>query len=727
MGEFEPLLPGAILLLPLLGFVLNGGLALASGMRGAKALRAESGSGHAGSDGVHAGGDARGEDPGASDHAKPGDEARGEGRALTHVLPTWIGPGLIGAAFLLTALNFLRMAGAETHEPVIRSYWTWMATGSFTVEVALQLDALSMIMMSVITGVGFLIHVFSVGYMREDPGYARYFAYLNLFVFFMLVLVMGASFPVMFVGWEGVGLCSYLLIGFWFQDREKADAGKKAFIVNRIGDFGFLLAIFLLFANLGAVDYLGVFAVAEEGLVYGGGVATAIALFLLLGAVGKSAQVPLYVWLPDAMAGPTPVSALIHAATMVTAGVYLVARAGVLFALAPIGAAAVATVGAVTALFAATIALQQNDIKKVLAYSTVSQLGFMFLGVGVGAYAAGVFHLMTHAFFKALLFLGAGAVIHSMHHALHATHSKWDAQDMRNMGGLRRFMPLTWATMGIATLAIAGVWPFAGFFSKDEIIWYAGASAGTGFGALFTVLWGMSLAAAILTAVYMTRMMMLTFHGSNRTGAKEAGHLHEAPLTMTVPLVILAVLSVFGGWINVPESVHQSVFGGFGLLPMSEWLHHWLEPVTEAATRIREAHLGTYASAAPLGGGHVTWGAITTGIALAVVLLTARSVSRAEVRPAVSSVPPTGFAKVLHDKWYVDEFYDRAIVRPVLSVSRFAWRWIDAFLIDGVVNAVGRVTRAFGWIGSLFQTGQVTTYAFVLTLGALAILGVLIL
>jgi NADH-quinone oxidoreductase subunit L len=327
------------------------------------------------------------------------------------------------------------MLGAEVHDAGGPDLLELDAHRHPLVDAAIQLDQLSMLMMMIVTGVGFLIHVFSVGYMKEDPGYPRYFAYLNLFVFFMLVLVMGANFPVMFVGWEGVGLCSYLLIGFWFQDREKADAGKKAFIVNRVGDFGLLMAMFILFAVFGTLNYQEIFEAAPTTLVYGGGIVTAITLFLLLGAAGKSAQIPLYVWLPDAMAGPTPVSALIHAATMVTAGVYLVARASVLFALAPVGAAAVATIGALTALFAATIALKQYDIKKVLAYSTVSQLGFMFMGVGVGAYAAGVFHLMTHAFFKALLFLGAGAVIHSMHHALHATHKDWDAQDMRNMGG----------------------------------------------------------------------------------------------------------------------------------------------------------------------------------------------------------------------------------------------------------------------------------------------------
>ncbi len=711
LETFDPVLPGLILILPFVGFLVNGVLALIAGSRGAQTIRTSASMGGEGPQELGAG-------AGTS-------EVTGLHR---HLLPTWIGPGVIGASFVLTAINFIGVLATELHAPVIRSYWTWMATASLTVEAAIQLDQLSLIMMMVITGVGFLIHVFSVGYMREDPGYLRYFCYLNLFVFFMLVLVMGASFPLMFVGWEGVGLCSYLLIGFWFQDREKADAGKKAFIVNRIGDFGFLVAMFVLFANLGALDYVGVFEAAPELLPYGGPIATTVAIALLLGAIGKSAQVPLYVWLPDAMAGPTPVSALIHAATMVTAGVYLVARAGVLFALAPIGSAAVATVGAVTALFSATIALQQYDIKKVLAYSTVSQLGFMFLGVGAGAYAAGVFHLMTHAFFKALLFLGAGAVIHTMHHALHTTRSDWDAQDMRNMGGLRRFMPMTWATMAIATVAIAGIWPFAGFFSKDEIIWYAGAAAQGSLRVLFTALWGMALAAAALTAVYMTRLMVMTFHGVNRTGAKEADYLREAPPSMTVPLLILAVCSVFGGWVNVPESLQDSVFGGFGLLPMSEWLHHWLEPVTQSADTIRLNGLGPYAESAPLGGGHVAWGALATGMALVIVILTARTLSRQEIRPASASEPPAeGVRRILYNKWFVDEIYDRTIVRPLGAASRFASRWVDQVLIDGTVNAVASVASGLGWFGSLFQTGQVTTYAVILTLGALTVLGVLIL
>ncbi|MCH7932394.1 MAG: NADH-quinone oxidoreductase subunit L [Gemmatimonadetes bacterium] len=698
-AAWEPVLPGLIILLPLLGFAINGALALAAARKSADAVRA-------------------------------GREFDffGNGRAVTHTLPTWVGPGVLLLAFLLTVVNFVGMLGAELHEPVIRSYWSWITTGDLNIAAAIQLDQLSMVMMMIITGVGFLIHVFSVGYMQNDPGYPRYFAYLNLFIFFMLVLVMGASYPIMFIGWEGVGLCSYLLIGFWFSDEEKASAGKKAFIVNRIGDLGFLLAIFLLYLVFQRVDYAGIFGDAESVFVYGGPVITTVTLFFLLAAVGKSAQIPLHIWLPDAMAGPTPVSALIHAATMVTAGVYLVVRSSVLFALAPLSSAVVAGIGVLTALFAATVALRQQDIKKVLAYSTVSQLGFMFLGVGVGAYTAGIFHLMTHAFFKALLFLGAGAVIHSIQHALHHSNKDWDAQDMRNMGGLRAYMPITWIAMWLATLAIAGIWPFAGFFSKDEIIWMTGAMAGAEnapYAGLYTVYWVLALATAMLTAFYMTRLMVMTFHGRNRTGATGAEHLHEAPKTMWIPLAILATLSVFGGWINVTTDLRESVLGGFGALPMGEWLHHWLEPVTEAAHRVQEAHLGELAHAAPLGGGEVAWGLISTVAALAVVLVTARLLGRKEVPVAVEDAEPTGLSRILFNKWYVDEFYHRWVVDPVLTTSRVLWRIVDTRIIDGAVNLVGNAARAIGWLGSLLQTGQVNTYAFFFTLGVLVILAMI--
>jgi NADH-quinone oxidoreductase subunit L len=670
VDEFHPTLLWAIALLPLAGFLINGGAAFAAPTR--------------------------------------------------RIIPTVVGPGVVGLAFVLALVNFARMLGADLHEPVVATYWQWMPTGSLSIDAAFQLDQLSILMTLIITGVGFLIHVFSVGYMREDPGYARYFSYLNLFVFFMLVLVLGASFPVMFVGWEGVGLCSYLLIGFWFRDREKADAGKKAFIVNRIGDFGFLVAMFMIFSNLGALDFVTVFEAAPATFQYGGAVITVVTLFLFLGAVGKSAQIPLYVWLPDAMAGPTPVSALIHAATMVTGGVYLVARASVLFALAPLSSITVAGIGALTALFAATIGLVQTDIKKVLAYSTVSQLGYMFIGVGVGAYAAGVFHLMTHAFFKALLFLGSGAVIHALHHAYHATHSHEDAQDMRNMGGLRRYLPWTWATMWVGTLAIAGVWPFAGFFSKDEIIWQTAARAVGVYEPWFRVFWIMALVAALLTAFYMTRLMIMTFHGENRTGEAERRHLHEVPLVMLVPLVVLAVLSTFGGWINVPEAIaHMPVLGW---LPSAEWVHGWLHPVAESADQIIEANVGAPVHHAPVGGGEALWAAGSFALATAVIVLTALRLRRRRFLPAAQAAPAHGFGRVLYNKWYVDEVYHALIVRPIVAVSRGFSRFVDQGLIDGAVNGLGYTARAFGWVGSRLQTGQLNTYAFAAVLGALLLL-----
>jgi NADH-quinone oxidoreductase subunit L len=700
-GTFVPFLPGLVVLLPLIGFAINGVLALLHARASAVAVR----------------------DGRELDLDGPG------GRPFTHTLPTWVGPGVIGLAFLITLVNFVRMLGVHLDEPVVRTYWTWIDTGTFHVAAALQLDQLSMVMMLVVTGVSFLIHVFSVGYMGDDPAYPRYFAYLNLFVFFMLTLVMASSYPLMFVGWEGVGLCSYLLIGFWFTDREKADAGKKAFVVNRIGDFGFLIAMFLLFSKFHTLDFVPVFHGAAAGLAYGGGLITAITLFFFLGATGKSAQIPLYIWLPDAMAGPTPVSALIHAATMVTAGVYMVARSSVLYALSPVGSATVAGVGALTAFFAATIALKQYDIKKVLAYSTVSQLGYMFVGVGVGAYAAGIFHLMTHAFFKGLLFLGSGAVIHSMHHALHHTHSHADAQDMRNMGGLRKYMPITWIVMWVATLAISGVWPFAGFFSKDEIIWQAGAFGGAAhapYPTLYTLYWILALAAALLTAFYMTRLMVMTFHGPNRTGAEESRHLRETPAVMWIPLVTLAALSLFGGWINVPEKLHQSFLGLFGALPMGEWMHHWLEPVTAAAQQIQTTHLGAVSESAPFGGGEVLWGVVSFLLAVAVIFIAARVVGSREYVPAEESPADTGFARVLNRKWYVDELYDTIVVRPLKAASRFCWKVIDAGVIDGIANGLGYLARGLGWFGSLFQTGTVNTYAFILSLGVLVILGVII-
>ena len=745
VAEYVWLLP----LLPLLGFVINGLLSVmavartgpaepdtghavdAHGGHGAHGIHGAHGQPHvhaAASADLHAGQSAHGDVAhhdavhGASGGAT-GDDHHPVVRHRFAGLTSIVGPLVLIASFGLALAIFLAMRATHGMEdPFIQRYFEWMVTGDLRIEAAFQLDQLSMLMVLIITGVGSLIHIFSVGYMRDDPGYPRYFAYLNLFVFFMLVLVLGANYPVLFVGWEGVGLCSYLLIGFWFSEKANADAGKKAFIVNRIGDFGFLVAMMLLFANLGVLDFVGV-AERAGALAVGGALVTTICLFLFLGCAGKSAQIPLYVWLPDAMAGPTPVSALIHAATMVTAGVYLVARSGVLFAMAPAASLTVAIVGAITALFAATIGLKQWDIKKVLAYSTVSQLGYMFIGVGVGAYTAGVFHLMTHAFFKALLFLGSGSVIYAMHAAYHHTHSHEDAQDMRNMGGLKAWMPWTWILMWLATLAIAGIPVFSGFFSKDEILASVFARAqhsplgdsswlGIPGSALLYAIYAIALAAALLTAVYMTRMMLYTFHGPNRTGEREREHLHEAPWVMTGPLVILGVLSVLGGFLNLPALVE-----GIGL--PTQVLHHWLEPVTgEATARLAgaAAHL-EHSTEYILIGAAVAIAAL--GIALAFMRLHPdRLPAKRDAREE------EGFERVLANKYYVDEAYDRALVGPTVRLSRgFLWRAVDVGIIDGLVNGAAWTMRGFGRAGSWMQSGQTGTYAWVLLLGVLAVLG----
>jgi NADH-quinone oxidoreductase subunit L len=617
---------------------------------------------------------------------------------------SYIGVGVLIAAFFVSVGVFLDLLKSPPHAPHIVSLWRWLPAGQLQLDLAFQVDQLSAVMLLVVTGVGSLIHLFSVGYMKSDPGYARYFAYLNLFVVFMLVLVLGSSFPVMFIGWEGVGLCSYLLIGFWFNDKANADAGKKAFIVNRIGDFGFMVAMFLIWHHLGTLTFTGMTDRAPAVFASGSATVTAITLFLFLGCTGKSAQIPLYTWLPDAMAGPTPVSALIHAATMVTAGVYLVARTNVLFSLAPVSSTVVAGIGALTALFAATIALRQYDIKKVLAYSTISQLGYMFIGVGTGAYASGVFHLVTHAFFKALLFLGAGSVIHAMHHAYHATHSHADAQDMRNMGGLRQYMPVTFWLMLIATLAIAGVPPFSGFFSKDEIL--AAAFARGGDLPIYYAFYAMGIVAALLTAFYMARLLTMTFLGENRTGEQERQHLHEAPLVMTGPLIVLGVLSAVGGIINLPPLV-----GGGAAL------EHWLEPVTAQAHQFFALEMPHGQTEYFLVGGAVA-------IGLLGLLAGYRATLARKIVPASESAEDTGVARVLNRKYYVDEIYDAVIVRPLVWLSRTVlWRAVDQGVVDGAaVNGTAKLSRGLGWLGSRLQTGQVGVYVVLFLVGALWIL-----
>jgi NADH-quinone oxidoreductase subunit L len=710
VAQYVWLLP----VLPLLGFLLNGALSITAA---AKIGPADpSAAGHGAADGAHPA------DVHHTDDAHSGHDDHPPVRHKHAALVSLIGPGVMVLAFGLAVAIFAAMRTVDMTQPYVETLFRWMPVSDLKIDVALQLDPLSMVMILIITGVGALIHIFSVGYMQDDPGYPRYFAFLNLFVFFMLLLVLGSSYPLMFVGWEGVSLCSYLLVGFWFSDKANADAGKKAFIVNRIGDFGFLVATFLLFANTGAVDFSGIAANMDK-LPVGGAVVTATCLFFFLGCTGKSAQIPLYVWLPDAMAGPTPVSALIHAATMVTAGVYLIARSSFLFSIAPVASLTVALVGGVTALFAATIALKQWDIKKVLAYSTVSQLGYMFVGVGVGAYSAGIFHVVTHAFFKALLFLGAGSVIFAMHAAYHATqnHSD-DAQDMRNMGGLRKYMPVTWVLMWIATLAISGIPVFSGFVSKDAILGavferaqgstLAGASLlGVPGSALLYAIYAFGLAAALLTAVYMTRMMLYTFHGPNRMGTAAEGYLHEAPWLMTGPIVVLGVLSAVGGWLNLPEFLPLGPQGAFDA---------WLEPVVGAAS----ARVATGGSA--LAGSTeqaLIAGAVAiaiAGIAIAVVRL-----KPAALVPKKDSPAATGFAKVLEHRYYVDEAYDVAVVTPIVTGSRLVlWKGIDDGIIDGLfVNGTALLARAMGWMGSQLQSGQLGTYAWVLVLGVIALLG----
>ncbi|MDQ8164621.1 MAG: NADH-quinone oxidoreductase subunit L [Gemmatimonadota bacterium] len=708
-------------LLPLIGFLINGALSLKSAYVAGPADP----DGH---DGEHAN---HGEHQDVGGHGGTGHDAHGHddhAPAVRHkfaAITSIVGPGVMVLSFGLALAIFFAMRGAEMHNPYINTLFSWMPAGSLQLNAALQLDALSMVMVLVITGVGMLIHIFSVGYMQDDPGYPRYFAYLNLFVFFMLLLVLGANYVVTFVGWEGVGLCSYLLIGFWFSEKANADAGKKAFIVNRIGDFGFMVAMFMIFAHVGSLDYVTI-AERAGSFAPGGLVVTAICLFLFLGCAGKSAQIPLYTWLPDAMAGPTPVSALIHAATMVTAGVFLVARSSMLFSIAPVASLTVALTGAVTAIFAATIGLKQWDIKKVLAYSTVSQLGYMFVGVGVGAYTAGVFHLITHAFFKALLFLGSGSVIYVMHRAYHATHNHGDdAQDMRNMGGMKQFMPITWTLMWIATLAIAGVPPFSGFFSKDEILAAVFSRAhgspladatllGMPGSTVLYLIWVLALAAALLTAIYMTRMMLYTFHGPNRTGDAAKPHLAEAPWVMTGPLVVLGVLSLAGGWLNLPKVITD-------LIPVgpTATLEHWLEPVVGAATsRVAggAAHLSATTEELLIG--------TAVAIAIAGIAIAWTRLKPAALTTKNAAVPATGIQRVLENKWYVDEAYDATVVKPIYGASKgVLWAGVDVGIIDTMlVNGTAALARFFGWVGSQLQTGRVGTYAWLLVIGAVLVL-----
>ena len=588
-----------------------------------------------------------------------------------------IGSGAILISFIISVILFIDVKNGAV---VNQQLFDFISVGKLSIPFAFQVDQLSSIFLLIITGVGFLIHVYSTAYMHNEnsPHFARYFAYLNLFVFSMLLLVMGSNFVIMFIGWEGVGLCSYLLIGYWFKNDSYNNAAKKAFIMNRIGDLGFLIAIFWMIMVFGSVTFSDVFTKAAT-MPLGAAALTGITLLLFLGATGKSAQIPLYTWLPDAMAGPTPVSALIHAATMVTAGIYMIARSNVMYTLAPLSQTVVAITGLLTAIFAATIALKQNDIKKVLAYSTVSQLGYMFIGLGVGAYTGAVFHVMTHAFFKALLFLGAGSVIHAMHHE----------QDIRYMGGLKKHLPVTHATFLIGCIAIAGIPPLSGFFSKDEIL----AAAWS----VNKVYWIIGVLGAFMTAWYMFRLYSTTFRGKFRGTEEQKHHLHESPAAMTIPLIVLAILSIAGGWIGIPE-----IF-----VPGAHQLEHFLAPVFAKSHELREAHHLDHSTEL------ILMAVSVIGALLAAVIAWARY-SR---KPDIES--PKALGKVLENKWYVDELYNTIIVRPLYVFANFLNKRIEKNVIDWIVNGFGRLvqygSRQMRWM----QSGQVGSYVLLMVLGML--------
>jgi NADH-quinone oxidoreductase subunit L len=587
----------------------------------------------------------------------------------------------VGASFALALYVF----GVLPADGLMRdSLYRWIDSGSFQVNVSFQVDALTVIMLLVVTGIGFLIHLYALGYMEHDEGVVRFFIYLNLFIFFMLLLVMADNLLLLFVGWEGVGLCSYLLVGFWYEDRQNTIAGNKAFIVNRIGDFGFIVGILLLVTELGrqgiwTLDFL---QLQQNIQLLSPAKITLITLLLFVGATGKSAQIPLFVWLPDAMAGPTPVSALIHAATMVTAGVYMTARLHFLFALAPLTLAVIAIIGTATAFFAATVALTQNDIKKVLAYSTISQLGYMFLAVGIGAFSAALFHVFTHAFFKACLFLGSGSVIHGL----------GGEQDMRKMGGLKPYMPVTYWTYVIAALAIAGA-PFtAGFFSKDLILWQA-------FSDGYYILWFVGFLTAGLTAFYMFRQLFMVFHGALRADDHVKSHIHESPAVMTIPLIVLAAGSIFAGWLGAPEYLWGSLWD------------EWLRPVFGTGGTGEHGSLQTelFVTLATLA-------IVALGIGLAYV-----KYGRAPIGTVQEGAGTPAYRLLFH-KYYIDEIYDRAVVGPFTKVSAWLARVFDPAVIDGIVNGVARLAGGLSLIWREAQTGNVQHYLVGFLLGTLALL-----
>jgi NADH-quinone oxidoreductase subunit L len=590
-----------------------------------------------------------------------------------------IGCGTVLASFAVSLLIFMQVKAGNT---AVVEFYNFISVGKFKLPFAFQLDQLSAIFLLIITGVGFLIHLYSTSYMHEEKPehFGRYFAYLNLFVFSMLLLVMGANFVIMFIGWEGVGLCSYLLIGFWFKKDEYNKAANKAFIMNRIGDLAFLIAIFWIIARVGNINFSDVFSFAQQGKFSSNDLAI-ITILLFIGATGKSAQIPLYTWLPDAMAGPTPVSALIHAATMVTAGIYMIARSNILYTMAPGTLNIVAIIGIATALLAATIALKQNDIKKVLAYSTVSQLGYMFLALGSGAYVAAVFHVMTHAFFKALLFLGSGSVIHAM----------GGEQDIRKMGGLSKYMKITHITFLIGCLAIAGIPGLSGFFSKDEILAASFAKS--------PLLYAVGLGTALLTAFYMFRLYATTFKGKFRGTHDQEHHLHESPSAITIPLIILALLSIIGGYIGIPEFMMEG----------AHKLNDFLAPIFAASHEHMEAHEVSH---------NTEW--MLTGIStLLILIVVVFAWSRFSKKPDLEEA--RGFGKVLQNKWYVDELYDSIIVRPLAKLGSFLNNFIERLVVDGIVNGVGRLVNYSSRQLRLLQSGQVGSYVLLMVLGMLII------
>jgi len=582
--------------------------------------------------------------------------------------------GQILTSFVFSVVAFMTVK--ETGGQTIH-YFDFISVGKLKIPFEFKIDQLSSLFLLIITGIGFLIHLYSTSYMKEEKSehFGRYFSYLNLFIFSMLLLVMGGNFVVMFIGWEGVGLCSYLLIGFWFKKHEYNKAASKAFIMNRIGDLAFLIAIFWLIAKLSTVSFDEVFTAANIAKLSSLDI-TVITILLFVGATGKSAQIPLYTWLPDAMAGPTPVSALIHAATMVTAGIYMIARSNILYSLAPFTMDIITYVGLATALLAATIALKQNDIKKVLAYSTVSQLGFMFLALGCGAYSAAVFHVMTHAFFKALLFLGSGSVIHAM----------GGEQDIRNMGGLSKKLKITFITFLIGCIAIAGIPPFSGFFSKDAILLSAFIKN--------PVLYGVALFAALLTAFYMFRLLFITFSGKFRGTHEQEHHLHESPPAMTIPLIVLAILAIIGGFVGIPEVF---MHGG-------DKLGEFLSPVIAANGEHHVSHATEY----------MLMG-LSTGLVIAMIIFAwvkFRNYQRSEA---------TGIGKVLENKWYVDEIYDAAIVKPIKKAGTFFSQVFDNKVIDGMVNGVGRLLQYSSRQLRLVQSGQVGNYVLLMVISMVLI------